>query len=207
MILRLTAIVLFFLLLGVSIYVTSLPPSKEVLLVERVVPIRNEIAEGLKVGRAGIYGIDLISCGRIGMEKRKRGPFALGGFNTLVLDNLKVVLPVVLRQNAVDENSKGVDAAAVLRDIGVSHDYLRSNGIRRKFSGLRINGLELSRLDDATNVVCLFTARSGDFKRVGLELKDLKINGMNGVESVSTAILKKSHGGMKLICSSGEIKL
>jgi hypothetical protein len=141
------------------------------------------------------------------MEKRKRGPFALGGFNTLVLDNLKVVLPVVLRQNVVDENSKGVDAAAVLRDIGVSHDYLRSNGIRRKFSGLRINGLELSRLDETTNVVCLFTARSGDFKRVGLELKDLKINGTNGVESVSNAILKKSHGELKLVWSSGEIKL
>lgn len=207
MILRLIAIILFVLLLAVAVCVTSSSPSKELVLAKRVVSVRNEIAEGLKVGRAGIYGVDLVSCTRVRIEKMKRGPFALGGFNVLALDNLKVVLPGALRQNAADDNAKGVDAAAVLRDIGVSHDFLRLNGIRRRFSGLRINGLELSRLDDATNVVWLLTAQSGEFKREGLELKDLKINGMNGVESVSTAILKKSHGGMKLICSSGEIKL
>lgn len=52
---------------------TSLSPSKEVLLAKRVVPVRNEISDGLKVGRIGIYGIDPISCDRVGIEKRKRG--------------------------------------------------------------------------------------------------------------------------------------
>lgn len=207
MILRLTAIVLFFLLLGVSIYVTSLPPSKEVLLVERVVPIRNEIAEGLKVGRAGIYGIDLISCDRVGIEKRKRGPFAFGGFNVLVLDNLKVVLPQGAQKDSVDENAEGVGATTVLRDIGVSHDFLRLNGIRRRFSGLQVNGLELSRLDNATNVVRLLMAQKGEFKRVGLELKDLIVSRMNGDERISNAVLKKEHGVLKLVWSYGEMEL
>ena len=203
---KLIAPLLLLLLIVVSVFV-SFKQQEKVPLPPRMIASSTDVAVDFKVSRAGIYGVDLVSCTRVRIEKMKRGPFALGGFNVLVLDNLKVVLPGALRQNAADDNAKGVDAAAVLRDIGVSHDFLRLNGIRRRFSGLRINGLELSRLDDATNVVWLLTAQSGEFKREGLELKDLKINGTNGGESVSTAILKKSHGGMKLVCSSGEIKL
>jgi hypothetical protein len=207
MILRLIAIILCLLLVGVSVYVTVVPPPEEMLPAKRAVPIRTEIAEGLKVGRAGIYGIDLISCDRVGIEKRERGPFAFGGFNVLVLDNLKVVLPQGAQKDSVDENVERVDAASVLRDIGVSQNFLQSNGIRRRFSGLKVNGLELSRLDNATNVVRLLMAQKGEFKRVGLELKDLIVSRMNGDERISNAVLKKEHGVLKLVWSYGEMEL
>ena len=189
-------------------------PSEKGLLERRRVKLNRDIAEDVKVSRFGIYGIDFVSCARARMEKLKRGPIALGCFNVLILDELKVVLPDVCAKTDVsDEDSPGSDALAkmspseLLSQMGVSSEFLAMNGIVKRFSGLRINGLEISRLDAATNVVRVITTRKAELKRDGLELLDSTINVGGYQKNVSKAMLKRSKKSLKVVWATGELEL
>ena len=180
----------------------------------RHVKLNRDIAEDVRVSRFGFYGIDFVSCARARMEKLKRGPFTLGCFNVLILDELKVVLPdVCAKTDMFGGVSPEHDALAkmtpseLLSQMGVSSDFLAMNGVVKRFSGLRINGLEISRLNAATNVVRVMTARKAEMKRNGLELLDSTINVDGYQENVSKAMLIRSKKSLKVVWSAGEFKL
>ena len=170
-----------------------------------------DIAEEISVSRYGIYGVDFVQCGRVRLEKLKRGPFALGGFNVLVLDDLKIVLPGSLDEgrgvSKTDGVKKGNSPVNVLKSIGVGPDFLKANGIVKRFSGLRINGLDIGRLDHLTNVVQVLTARKAELKRGGLELSDLTVHGDGLERKIPKATLKKSDEGLKIVWVDGSLVL
>ena len=197
-------------LISASVFVSFLQKEKHELPPHRrSIASSRDIAENLRVNQSGIYGVDLVSCARVRVEKMRRGPFALGAFNMLIIDDLKVVLPI--NGNVSDESKREEQqpnsAMGILKNLGVSKGFLGANGVARRFSGLRINGLEISHLDAMTNVVRIFTARHGELKHAGLELSDLNIDALDTVLSVSKAILKKSDAGLVLVWPDGELKL
>lgn len=165
----------------------------------RTAPLRPKkfkkvLAEDVRVSRYGIYGVDLIRCGSCRVEKRRQGPFTLGGFNVLVLEDLSVIVPgkTAFGEPAVS-GEKG-DPATTSRDVaaalGLSDGFLKSRGLMPKFSGLRVERLSVARLDAATNVVPLFVAVSGEAKSDGLHLKQCAIIRSCHTNIVGNALLQ-----------------
>lgn len=177
----------------------------------RTVPVRREVAEDIRISRYGVYGIDLIKCGKVRLEKVRRGPFALGGFNILMIDDLKVVLPPSRNGSASGgkktQEGDSRSSLNVLRDIGVGEDFFKANGIMKRFSGLRINGLELGRLDDMTNVIRVLTARRAVSKRSGVELSGVSLGEGGNERKIPKAMLRKSDGRILMSWSDGELFL
>jgi hypothetical protein len=204
---------LLILMVAASFFLVS-APSEHRLPERRHIKLNRDIAEDVRVSRFGFYGIDFVSCARARIEKLKRGPFALGCFNVLVLDELKVVLPDVRgKSNMSAADSTDCDASnklspsELLSQMGVTPDFLAMNGIAKRFLGLRINGLEINRLDAATNVVRVLTACKAEIKRGGLELSDTTIMVDRRQENISKAMLKRSKKSFKVVWSTGEFKL
>lgn len=203
---------IFFLIFMTVVTLIDTPNDVDDVDVRRTISVGKKIAEDVVVSRNGIYGVDFVRCGQIRIEKIKRGPFAFGAFNRLVLDDLRVVIPIKSKKSNIDglksDTSTKSTAKDILQNIGVDTDFLVANGINRKFSGLLINGLNISKLDSATNIYEVIQAKKAELKiPVGLELMDVKITEDGITRSVSRAYLKSKNGSLKITWSEGAIEL
>ena len=166
------------------------------------------LAEGVSVRRHGIYGVDFIRCGKCRVEKRKLGALTLGCFNVLVLEDLSVVIPP--REPADDavsnESGGGVSARELAEGLGLNEGFLKSQGCRLRFSGLKISGLSVATLDAASNAVPRFVAANGTAERDGLHLVGCGIITGTSTNAVGSAVLKIKPD-LRLVWSSGELKL
>lgn len=161
-----------------------------------------ELAADVSLRRHGVYGIDFIRCGSCRIEKLKHGPFTFGGLNVLVLKDLAVVIPPREENNP---ESGPMTARSFAARLGMNDDFLRAQGAGLKFSGLRIERLQLSRLE-GTNVVKVLSAKAGEAKGDGLHLTDCSIMNCKGADEVDLAILKhKPH--LRLEWPGGELDL
>ena len=166
------------------------------------------LAEGVSVRRHGIYGVDFIRCGKCRMEKRKLGALTLGGFNVLVLEDLSLVIPP--RELAGDsvkgEGGDAVSARELADGLGLNEGFLKSQGFRLRFSGLKVSGLSVATLDAASNAVPRFVAANGTAERDGLHLAGCGIITNNSTNAVGSAVLKVKPD-LRLVWPSGELKL
>lgn len=153
---------------------------------------KRQLGDGFQLSRHGLYGVNLIECGKCSIEKKKNGIFTFGAFNVLVLEDLKIVLPP---QTNRAESAGGVSisecvsAKAVLEGMGVDCSFLRGRGGDMRFSELKVNGLTLSRLVDG-RIVPAFTARSGESVRSGLRLSGCTVFDGAMTNLVTRAVLK-----------------
>lgn len=159
---------------------------------EEVPPRRPKIfqrvlGEDVRVARRGVYGVDVLRCGVCRLEKRRSGPLTFGGLNVLVLEDLQVVLPEDIASTPDSQNSE-TSPREMLERMGVGDSFLRAQGVNWRFSGVRLERFELSRLV-ATNVVPVMTAASGEAKRDGLRLSGCYIISNQETNWVSRAVL------------------
>ena len=171
--------------------------------------LKGTLAEGLVINLSGYYGVDFVKCGKCRMEKRRVGPLTLGGQNVLVLEGLSVVIPPRTKGldscQASSSEDSGQTAKDILNEMGVGSSFWEQNGMPRRFSGLRIEGLDVARLDGG-RVVPLFSAKSGEAANNGLRLTDCAIisNGESCVvhraelRAKPCLRLEWRHGGMDL---------
>lgn len=167
------------------------------------------IAEDVRMRQHGLYGIDLITCANCHLEKRKLGMITLGGLNTLVLEDLNIVLPP--RDGSEEDSSEGAydersSALEIVNRLGLSDRIAQMGVARVKFSGLKIKNLSLATLSAETNVCPRFVATSGEARKDGLHLTGCTVveNGRTNV--IGRAILTVVPE-IKLVWSSGEIEL
>jgi len=149
------------------------PPEKD------KAPVRERnLAEGVRLSRHGLYGIDLVKIGRAHMRKLRKGPFTIGAINELVLEDVSLTLPEELWRDEEASEAEGgapgeqpTGPKRMLSKLGIKTDSLRMGERVPRFSALAIRNLCVARLE-GTNAVPWFAARSGEAKRSGLELED-----------------------------------
>lgn len=184
---------------------SSSPPTPK----EKV--FRRTLIEDLRVTRHGVRGIEFIRCGVCRLEKRKRGVLTFGGMNVLVLEDLEVVIPPSeFRDGESEQSAKpqdGDDSRAVVRRMGVSDNFLSARGIPFRFSGVRISGLKVNRLEGSNTVVRVFTARSAEAKGDGLALDGCRIVRPDGEEKVRRAKLKLAGRALRLEWENGQLDI
>ena len=169
---------------------------------------KRALAEDLRLTRHGVYGVDFIRCGVCRLEKRKRGALTFGGFNVLVLEDLRVVLPPGGVEKETDATPRrSDDPRSVVRRMGISEDFLSGRGILFKFSGVRISKLEVNRLEGTNTVVRVFTASGAESAREGLALTGCRLfrGGDDAGELVGKARLKLADGKLRLIWPGGDL--
>ena len=182
------------------------------------------VAEGMRLWnpKAGVDSFRFDSC-RI--EKMRMGAFALGGFNVLCIDGLVLNLP--LPQEAEDSGGKreegrvksgggrgAVDAFAGL----LPRSFLQRAGVpARSFSGIRIRGLTVNRVENRREVP-VFASDEAKNRGRTLELKHCRVFANDGTTNlVGTAhlVLQPApalvwNGGMRklddLLPNFGEVK-
>lgn len=187
---------------GLLLFVGMLLAIPQVLDRVRVLPLekpqkkvlRRSLAEDIRIGRQGLYGVDVIRCGKCRLEKKRKGPLTFGGFNVLVLEDLRVVLPGdsdrktqegdVARPDVEKSSPKKMLAA-----IGLSDSFLKTQGVVPRFSGVQLEGLEVCRLE-GTNVVTIFMAAHGKAIPEGLKLQECRVRTSSGFEFVADALLQ-----------------
>ena len=166
------------------------------------------LVEDLSVSRHGLYGVDLIRCKSCRLQKRKQGIFTLGAMNVLVIDDLSVVLPLDSDSESVVSDEGDADVRAFARRIGVSDRFLAVRGVAPKFSGLKINGLSVSRLTDEERPEVAFTAKSAEAVRGGLKLTGCVIHAANRAPvPVSGAMLARCDNKLCLTWNGGQMNL
>lgn len=180
--------------------------------VDRRKVYKRTFVEGLRVSRHGCFGIDFVECGSCRVEKMRKGPFTLGGVNVLTIDDLKVVLPPrgdEWKSDAANCGGKQSAAHDVARRLGVSDNFLKSNGIPLRFSGLRIKSLTVDRLQDYNgSPEKVFSADSGEAVRDGLSLSGCTVFTSNqGGKFVGKAKLSNSGGVLRLSWRGGAIEI
>lgn len=166
------------------------------------------LVEGLSVSRQGLYGVDIVTCKSCRLQKRKQGIFTLGAMNVLVVDDLAVVLPRDgdFESDAPDEGD--ADAKTFARRIGVSDRFLAVRGVVPKFSGLKINGLSVSRLTDEDKPEVAFTAESAEAVRGGLKLSGCVVHAADRTPfPVSGAMLARCDNKLCLTWNGGQMNL
>ncbi len=172
---------------------------------------KRTLIEDLRVTRHGVRGIEFVRCGTCRLEKRKRGVLTFGGMNVLVLEDLEVVIPPSESREGEPEQSEkpkdGGDSLAVVRRMGVSDNFLSARGIPFKFSGVRISGLKVSRLEGSNTVVRVFSAKSAEAKSDGLALDGCKIVRPDGEERVRSAKLKLAGRALRLEWEDGRLDI
>ena len=138
------------------------------------------VAEGMRLWnpKAGVDSIRFDAC-RI--EKMRMGAFALGGFNVLCLDGLVLNLP--LPEEAEDSGGKreegrgksgGRGAADAFAGL-LPRSFLQRAGVpARSFSGIRIKGLAVNRVENR-RAVPVFTADEARNRGRVLEFKNCRV--------------------------------
>lgn len=152
------------------------------------------VAEGMRLWnpKAGVDSIYLDSC-RI--EKMRMGAFRLGGFNVLCLDGLVLNLPLPEEEEIRDQGSgngeQGKRNGAVEAFAGIlPRSFLQRAGVPvRSFSGIRIRGLAVNRVENR-RAVPVFAADEAKNRGRTLELKNCRVFADDGsTNSVGTALL------------------
>lgn len=171
--LQLAAILLLFVLLPfVPSWLERVSPESEKNTPRRVKTFRQTLAQGVQMGMPGVAGVDAVRCRTCILEKRRKGPFTLGGFNVLRLEGLRVVLPLDAQEPARPGSVRDGDENGpqeVASHLGLGRAFLRIRGVTEKFSGLIVDSLEVAKLE-GTNVVSVFSAKHGEAKQDGLHL-------------------------------------
>lgn len=143
--------------------------------------VRNRnFAEGVQIAQHGLYGVNLVSIGKVHMRKFRKGPFTIGAINELVLEDVSLVLPEELWAKGGRESadSKHADAdedsqsgpKAMLGRLGINPKQISMSGKIPRFSALTMRDLRIARLV-GTNAVPWFAARRGEARRHGLKLE------------------------------------
>lgn len=166
------------------------------------------LVEDLSVSRHGLYGVDLVKCKSCRLQKRKQGIFTLGAMNVLVIDDLSVVLPRDGDSESAVSDEEDADARTFARRIGVSDRFLAVRGVAPKFSGLKINGLSVSRMTDGERPEVAFTAKSAEAVRGGLKLSGCVVHAANrSPVPVSGAMLARCDNKLCLTWNGGQMNL
>ena len=138
------------------------------------------VAEGMRLWnpKAGVDSVRFDSC-RI--EKMRMGAFALGGFNVLCLDGLVLNLPLPMEEEdsgGKREEGRGkrggrgaVEAFAAM----LPRSFLQRAGVpARSFSGIRIRGLAVNRVENKREVP-VFAADEAKNRGRTLELRNCRV--------------------------------
>lgn len=178
-------------LIALTPFLLDLEPVQDT---SRAKVFKRDLAEGVRIGKKGLYGIDVIRCGKCRLEKRRRGPLTFGGLNVLVLEDLRVVVPgdsdVKARGGDVTPSDAGESSPKqTLAAIGLSDSFLKTQGVVPRFSDVRLEGLEVCRLE-GTNIVMTFMASHGKAIREGLKLQGCRVRTQNGFEFVEDVLLQ-----------------
>ena len=151
------------------------------------------VAEGMRLWnpKAGVDSVRFDAC-RI--EKMRMGAFALGGFNVLCLDGLVLNLPL----DAEDSGAKSEECKVKSERRGAAEafarllprSFLQRAGVpARSFSGIRIRGLAVNRVENRREVP-VFAADEAKNRGRTLELKNCRVFADDGsTNSVGTARL------------------
>ena len=166
------------------------------------------LVEDLSVSRHGLYGVDLVRCKSCRLQKRKQGIFTLGAMNVLVIDDLSVVLPREGDSESAVSDEEDADVRTFARQIGVSDRFLAVRGVAPKFSGLKINGLSVSRLTDEDKPEVAFTAKFAEAARGGLKLSGCVVHSAGRPPiPVSGAMLARCDRKLCLTWNGGQMNL
>ena len=153
------------------------------------------VAEGMRLWnpKAGVDSIRFDSC-RI--EKMRWGAFALGAFNVLCLDGLVLNLPLPEEEGIGDQGSgirdrgsgKKNGAAEAFAAI-LPRSFLQRAGVpARSFSGIRIKGLAVNRVENKREVP-VFAADEAKNRGRTLELRNCRVFERGRTNLVGTAHL------------------
>ena len=142
------------------------------------------VAEGMRLWnpKAGVDSVRFDAC-RI--EKMRMGAFALGGFNVLCLDGLVLNLPLPeeegIRDQGLGIGDQGKKKGAVEAFAAIlPRSFLQRAGVpARSFSGVRIRGLAVNRVENKREVP-VFAADEARNRGRTLELKNCRVFADNG---------------------------
>ena len=169
------------------------------------------VAEGMRLWnpKAGVDSVRFDSC-RI--EKMRMGAFALGGFNVLCLDGLVLNLPLDAedseqgRGKRKEERGKKNGAVEAFAAI-LPRSFLQRAGVPAKsFSGIRIKGLAVNRVENKREVP-VFAADEAKNRGRTLELKNCRVfadDGSTNLVGVARLVLQPAPA---LVWQGGERKL
>ena len=157
------------------------------------------VAEGMRLWnpKAGVDSIRFDAC-RI--EKMRMGAFALGGFNVLCLDGLVLNLPLPSEEEDREEGRGKKDEKSGKRSPGrlgatdafaglLPRSFLQRAGIpTRSFSGIRIKGLAVNRVENRRTVP-VFAADEARNRGRTLELRNCRVFADDG----STNLVGTAH--------------
>ena len=137
------------------------------------------VAEGMRLWNpnAGVESIRFDAC-RI--EKMRMGAFALGGFNVLCLDGLVLNLPLPEeaedREQGIGNGEQGKKSGAVEAFAGLlPRSFLQRAGVpARRFSGIRIRGLAVNRVENRRTVP-VFAADEAENSGQALEIRNCRV--------------------------------
>ena len=181
------------------------------------------VAEGMRLWnpKAGVDSVRFDSC-RI--EKMRMGAFALGGFNVLCLDGLVLNLPLPEDEGIRDQGLGIGDRGSGKKNGAVEafarllpRSFLQRAGVpARSFSGIRIRGLAVNRVENRRTVP-VFAADEAKNRGRTLELRNCRVFEPGRTNLVGTARLVVQpapalvwNGGMRrlddLLPNFGEVK-
>ena len=156
--------------------------------------------------KAGVDSFRFDSC-RI--EKMRMGAFALGGFNVLCIDGLVLNLPLSedegIRDQGLGIGDQGKKKGAVEAFAGLlPRSFLQRAGVpARSFSGIRIKGLAVNRVENKREVP-VFAADEARNRGRTLELKNCRVfeSGRTNLVGVARLVLQPApalvwQGGMR----------
>ena len=153
------------------------------------------VAEGMRLWnpKAGVDSVRFDAC-RI--EKMRMGAFALGGFNVLCLDGLVLNLPLPEEEGIRDQGlgirdrESGTKNGAVEVFAGLlPRSFLQRAGVPvRRFSGIRIRGLAVNRVENKCEVP-VFAADEAKNRGRTLELRNCRVFESGRTNLVGTARL------------------
>ena len=168
------------------------------------------VAEGMRLWnpKAGVDSVRFDAC-RI--EKMRMGAFALGGFNVLCLDGLVLNLPLDAedseqgrgkREEGRGKKNGAVEAFAAI----LPRSFLQRAGVPAKsFSGIRIRGLAVNRVENRRTVP-VFAADEAKNRGRTLELRNCRVFEPGRTNLVGTAHLVMQPAPA-LVWQGGERKL
>ena len=150
------------------------------------------VAEGMRLWnpKAGVDSVRFDSC-RI--EKMRMGAFALGGFNVLCLDGLVLNLPLeeegIRDQGSGNRRSGKKNGAVEAFTAILPRSFLQRAGVPAKsFSGIRIKGLAVNRVENKREVP-VFAADEAKNRGRTLELRNCRVFEPGRTNLVGTAHL------------------
>ena len=108
--------------------------------------------------------------------------------------------------NDLPDDARPSSAKDIARAIGVDDDFLKANGWRLRFSGLRISNLSVSTLDASSNAIPCFVAVLGVAKSDGLHLRGCGIIFRSETNCIGRAALRIKPQ-LRLEWAGGELPL